>query len=120
MRFDEEEDVDWTADADCEEEDDGRSSQKSVLFDGKPVSEEKVQLKTILRMSTSTRTSFLQIQKAIAFYRETRKGTRSLSCMMSKFTWIKSQSHLNRLRHIEQRGVHFRTFLHRSDIRKLF
>lgn len=55
-------------------------------------------------------TSPLQVKKALDYYRGTKKGTRSLPAMTTKFSWIHTENHMNKLREFERRGSNFRIF----------
>jgi hypothetical protein len=44
------------------------------------------------------------VQQAIDFYRQPVKGSRTLSCMMAMFRWIKGENDIKRLRIFEREG----------------
>lgn len=49
-----------------------------------------------------TLVSAVEIRAAINHYRSSQKGVRTLSSMAARFRWIRTESHMNRLRHYEK------------------
>lgn len=58
-----------------------------------------------------------EVKKAIEYYRDTEKGYRNIKAMNHAYRWIKTDSHMKKLRKFEKDEVDF--FESRTNLLKL-